>query len=88
MPGDGGDRMASVTATSETAAILPVVYLVHVPLHQAVELHHGIFDQRQRAGQDPQEVATKGLLDPVRFEGLAWLMMVLLCCGSHVRQQY
>jgi hypothetical protein len=61
--------MASVTATSETAAILPVVYLVHIPLHQAVELHHGIFDQRQRAGQDPQEVATKGLLDPVRFEG-------------------
>ena len=80
--------MASVTATSETAAILPVVYLVHIPLHQAVELHHGDLRPASEGGQDPQEVATKGLLDPVRFEGLAWLMMVLLCSGSHVRQQY
>ena len=52
---------------SETAAILLVVDLVHIPLHQAVELLHGIFDKWQRARQDPLEVTAQDLLDSVRF---------------------
>ncbi len=52
---------------SEAAAILLVIDLVHIPLHQAVELLHGIFDKRQRAWQDPLEVTAQDLLDPVRF---------------------
>ncbi|VXA88092.1 hypothetical protein AERO8C_50559 [Aeromonas veronii] len=55
---------------SEATAILLVIDLVHVPLHQAVELLHGIFDKWQRARQDPLEVTAQGLLDPVRFEGV------------------
>jgi hypothetical protein len=87
MLGDGGDRMASVTATSETAAILPVVYLVHVPLHQAVELTMGSSTSVRGRGRI-RGSSDGGFADPVRFEGLVWLMMVLLCCGVHVRQQY
>lgn len=52
---------------SEATAILLVIDLVHVPLHQAVELLHGILDKRQGARQDPLEVTAQGLLDPVRF---------------------
>ncbi|MGY2437787.1 hypothetical protein ACW4FQ_32125, partial [Escherichia coli] len=62
-----GLALEQLTLHSEAATILLVIDLVHVPLHQAVELAHGILDQGQRARQDPLEVATQSLLDPVRF---------------------
>ena len=63
--------MASVTATLRDHGDTPVVYLVAIPLHQAVELVPWDLRPASEGGQDPQEAATKGLLDPVRFEGFS-----------------
>ncbi len=65
--GDARPEWQAGLPYSEAAAILLVIDLVHIPLHQAVELLHGIFDKRQRAWQDPLEVTAQDLLDPVRF---------------------
>ena len=57
---------------SETAAILLVIDLVHIPLHQAVELLHGIFDKWQRARQD--WIASSAL---VRSSALGWVVLLI-----------